>query len=353
METGKEVAQKKEKEEKKFIQKDIQNIKFFPVGIVPFEKLRLYIKNPDNNSLFNPKKEKSKNSKMKQEQIHELLFSRRAGWQEIIYDLINTEQIDPWDVDIIVLTEKYLEKISKLDEADFYISSKVLLAAALLLKIKSEVLLDKYIKDIDEILFGKKKDSKEKKQERIELDEEIPEIIPRSPMPRRKKVTLNELVDSLDKAIKTENRRIKKAISYKNALRESSVSKPKRKKSVTDRINEIYNKLNNHFQITEDKTISYTKFVGKDREERIISFFPLLHLENQKKIWLEQEKHFEEIFIWLKETFLKYNPDPFADLRTEVDELNEEKSNTKKTKQTKKQNKRKKNLEKKFSNPIE
>ena len=45
---------------------------------------------------------------VKQEQIHDLLFNREIGWQEIIYDLINTEQLDPWNINIIILTDKYL-----------------------------------------------------------------------------------------------------------------------------------------------------------------------------------------------------------------------------------------------------
>ena len=165
---------------------------------------------------------------VKQEQIHDLLFNKELGWQEIIYDLINTEQLNPWDINIIVLTDKYLERIQGLEEEDFFISSKVLLAASLLLRIKSEILLNKYIKSIDEILFGKKEKTKYS-MERIELEEEIPELIPRSPMPRFKKVTLKELIESLNKAITTENRRIKKEITGKNALREVSFSIPKRK----------------------------------------------------------------------------------------------------------------------------
>ena len=65
--------------------------------------------------------------------------------------------------------------------------------------------------------------------ERIELDDEIPELIPRSPIPRFRKVTLKELIESLDKAVVTENRRIKKEIWNKNALREPAISLPKLK----------------------------------------------------------------------------------------------------------------------------
>lgn len=268
------------------------------------------------------KEEKEQKNSVKQEQIHDLLFNRELGWQEIIYDLINTEQLDPWDIDIILLSDKYLEKIGKLEEADFFVSSKVLLAASLLLRIKSEILLNRYIKSIDEILFGKKEQSKYS-LERIELEENIPELIPRSPLPRFRKVTLKELMESLNKAIVTENRRIKKEIVSRNAIRETGFSLPKRKFSIKDKIIEVYRNLTDFFKQDRKKNkVSYDEFVNNDRTEKIFSFLPLLYLEEQKKVWLEQEKPFEDVYIWLKETFLKHNPDPFADLKKELEEYN-------------------------------
>lgn len=280
-----------------------------------------------------------------QNQIHDLLFSRELGWQEIIYDLINTEQLNPWDINITILTNGYLERIQKIEEADFFVSSKVLLAAALLLRIKSEILLNKYIKSIDEILFGKKEE-KSYSMERIELDEEIPELIPRSPVPRYKKVTLKELIQALDKAITTENRRIKKTIINRNALRETGISLPKRKVNIKDRIKEIYQRLFSHFKENEfNKKISFTNFIGKDKETRIISFYPLLHLETQKKVWLEQNQHFDEIHIWLKHIYLKHNPNPTEVLAKELEaEIQRDLD--------KEQKKRLKKLSKEFKNPL-
>ncbi|MBI3623737.1 segregation/condensation protein A [Candidatus Pacearchaeota archaeon] len=288
--------------------------------------------------------ENTSKSNVKQDQIHDLLFSREIGWQEIIYDLINTEQLDPWDINLSILTDKYLEKIRVLEEADFFVSSKVLLAASLLLRIKSEILLNKYIKSIDEILFGRK-DLKKRELEKIDLDEEIPELIPRSPIPRFKKVTLQELIDSLNKAITTENRRIGKEIIKTNALRESGISLPKRKFSISDKIKEIYERLSGHFEKSNSKRIGFSEFVGMEKEEKLIAFSPLLHLENQKKIWLEQEAHFEEIYIWLKETYFKHNPDPFADLKNELEEEIEKLDEEGK--------KRLENINEDFKNPID
>lgn len=255
-----------------------------------------------------------------QDEVHELIFSRELGWQEIIYDLINTEQLDPWNVDIVILTDKYMKKISQIEEADFFVSSKVLLAASLLLRIKSEYLLNRYVKSIDEILFGRKEEKKYE-LERIELDEEIPELAPRSPIPRYKKVTLKELMEALNKAIDTENRRIKKEIIKKNALRETSISLPKKTISIKDKIKDILDRVTGHFDSNSDsKKIGFNTLVGEKKDERIASFSPLLHLENQKKIWIEQPEHFEEFHIWLHKTYLKHNPDPFEELRKELEE---------------------------------
>ncbi len=262
------------------------------------------------------KKEDGINS-VKQNQIHDLLFGKEISWQEIIYDLINTEQLDPWDINLTSLSEKFMEKINELQENDFFVSSKILLAASLLLRIKSEILLNKYIKSIDEILFGKK-EQKKYELERIELDESIPELIPRSPMPRYKKVTLKELIESLNKAIHTENRRIKRTILQKNALRESSISLPKKTFSIKDKIKEIFGKITNHFETNkETKKMHFTHLAGKEKDKRISHFTSLLHLEGQKKIWLHQEKHFDEIHIWMKHTYFKHNGNPYEELEKE------------------------------------
>lgn len=251
-----------------------------------------------------------------QDQVHDLLFNRELGWQEIIYDLINTEQLDPWDINIGTLSEGFLVKINEYEETDFFVSSKVLLAAALLLRIKSELILSKYMRSIDDILFGEKEEKKSS-FERIELEGNIPDLIPRSPMPRFRKVTLQELIESLNKAINTENRRIKKEIVNKNALREAGISLPKRKYNIKNKLKFLHGKITAHFEANvSHKRVSYTKIIGKEKEERALSFFPILQLENAGKLWLEQDEHFSEIHIWMKHIFLKHNPYPYLDLKT-------------------------------------
>lgn len=233
-----------------------------------------------------------------QEQFYDLLLSRELSWQEIIYDLISSEQLDPWDIDLSLLAQKYLERIRELEELSFFISSKVLFAASLLLRIKSELLLDRYIKGLDEILFGKPPE-REKGYERVFLDEELPDLLPKTPLPRSKKVTLQELMQALEKAMATEHRRIVKEIAIRQAARSIDIILPKIRINLKEKIKELYSKIKNFFKSQPTERLTFSILAGAGRENRIATFVPLLHLDSQEKILLEQERHFEEIFILL------------------------------------------------------
>lgn len=277
--------------------------------------------------------------KIDQGQFYDIVTSRKPDWQAIIYELIHTEQLDPWDVDIVLLTGKYFEKIAELDEevrassdesevTDFYISSKILLAAALLLRIKSEFLLNKHIKNIDDFLFGRKEENKYV-VEKIEIDEsELPLLIPKTPLPRARKVTLPELIAALNKAINTESRRIKREVAVKRAKKLSEIDFPTfNRVDLKDRIRQFYARVLTAVKkkaVRPDKhlnKIGYSELIGKEREERLACFLPVLHLSNTKKLWLEQEKHLKEIWIYLHEYFRKHKNDFIEELEEDAEKF--------------------------------
>ncbi len=271
------------------------------------------------NFEFDKKDEFGKNAKDKvgQEQIHGLLFVEKLSWQQIIYDLIKSEQLDPWDIDISFLSNKFIEKVSRLDEANFFVSSQVLLAASLLLRLKSEILLDQYIPSLDAILFGKKEDGKKYTQERIELDEDIPGLVLRTPLPRFRKVTLEELMSALGQAIKTENRRIRKVIIAKQQEIETSLFLPKHRINIKDKIKDVHSRLKRIFANREEK-LAFSEFAGDGNYNRISTFIPLLHLDDQHKVWLEQDGRFNEIWILLKHIYEKQNVQMLETMKNEA-----------------------------------
>src|SRR3989338_2195697 len=257
-------------------------------------------------------------------QVYDVITSKKPDWQAIIYDLINSEQLDPWDVDLILLTNKYFEKIFELEQdPDFYVSSKVLLAAALLLRLKSEFLLNKYIRSIDEILFGKKEE-KTYVAEKIQIDEnELPLLIPKTPLPRLKKITLKELIDALNHEINTETRRIKREIQVKYAvlLLQIDISKFRRI-DIKDRIKELHNRILSIMQAS--KSITYSQLTNNDKEHKLATFLPLLHLSNTRKLWLEQKNHLDDIMIYLYKHFEDNREHFMEDLEEDVEEMKKE-----------------------------
>ncbi len=255
--------------------------------------------------------------KVGQEQIQDLLFGDKLSWQDIIYDLVHTEQLDPWDIDLSLLSARFLVRVRSLEEANFFVSSKVLLAASLLLRMKSELLLSSDIERLDAVLFGRKEEKKYS-QDRIVLDEEIPGLISRTPLPRYKKVSLEEIMQALGHAIKTENRRIQRVIVARQQEYETALSMPKRRLHLGDAMQTVHTKLEKHFASSTEK-LAFSSIAGVGREEQVATFVPLLHLDTQHKVWLEQEGHVGEIWILLKHLYEAQHKEALLQFALEVD----------------------------------
>lgn len=252
-----------------------------------------------------------KSEKIDQNQFFDIITGEELSWQTIIYELIKTEQLDPWDIDIGVLADKYVEIIQKLEEADFFISSKVLLACSLLLRLKSEILANDYIQNLDKELYGRN-DEKRYEIERIEIDEgELPLLVPRTPMTRHKKVTLQELMNALNQAIETENRRIKREIKGKQTEKAIITVMPKSNYiPLKVRIKNIFGVISNYLG-GENKYVHFS-YLAPSKEEKLASFVPLLHLSNDGRVYLRQQNHFEDISI------------SFEKIKEEIEEMERE-----------------------------
>jgi len=236
--------------------------------------------------------------KINESQFYNLITGEDLSWQSIIYDLIKTEQLDPWDIDLAVLSERYLETIQNAEEGNFFVSSKVLLACSLLLRLKSEILANSYIQELNDILYGRKEVQKTLDFEEYIINEgDLPLLVPKSPMARHKKVTLDELMQALNKAINTENRRIKRTIKTHQARRAAQMVLPRDQfVPLKVRVKNILSIITAHF-VAEKGTHLEFEHLALEKEEKLASFLPILHLSNESKISLYQPIHFENIFI--------------------------------------------------------
>lgn len=232
------------------------------------------------------------------EKLFQLLFEKdEVTWQALLYELVKKEQMNPWDVDVSLLARKYIETIKKLKELDFRISGKVLLAASILLKIKSNKLLNEDLFELDKLLTQSEEDIFEEfaLDEHEEHDKsEMHALIPKMPQPRKRKVSIFDLVQALEKALGVKKRRVL------NSMPPLNVKIPQKTRDITQIIREIYAKVKSFFSINDGKRLTFSQLVPSNaKEDKIYTFIPLLHLTNQRKVDLSQEEHFGEIEIML------------------------------------------------------
>ncbi|MFH1642126.1 MAG: ScpA family protein [Nanoarchaeota archaeon] len=232
------------------------------------------------------------------DRIFDILFTKdEITWQTIIYELINNGEIDPWDVNISSLTQKYIDMIKKLQGQDLRVSGKVLLAAALLLRIKSSRLMGRDLENLDR-LFSQNDEEDDtllfEEDSIVRGPEEKYNLIPRTPQPRKRKVSIYDLVGALEKALEVKKRRVIASIPP------TSIEIPKKKVDVGDLIKEVYGKIKNYFYQGTKERLTFSKLITENtKEAKIHTFIPLLYLSNQRKVDLAQYQHFGDIEIIL------------------------------------------------------
>jgi len=190
---------------------------------------------------------------------------------DIILKLVLKGEIDPWNIDITVLAEKYLEEVKKMNIPDFQTVSKVLIVAALLLKMKAESLK---IEDEEENedktsrkrLFGIK---------RFYTIEELAMILKEYTQP-----PLDYSPPKRSPSQKRERNSAKKIKKFDYQLHRASLEEAI--KFIEDYLKEVL------------QVIKFSEFNFPDKTQ---AFVALLFLNYDNKINLYQEEHFGEIYI--------------------------------------------------------
>jgi segregation and condensation protein A len=232
------------------------------------------------------------------DKIFQILFEKDdITWQTIIYELVKSGEIDAWDIDISQLTSRYIGIVKKLEEFDFKVSGKVLLAAAILLKIKSNKLVGEDLEELDKIISGQQDEGFFDENVSLILNqnpEQIQPLIPRLPQPRKRKVSIYDLMGALEQALEVKQRRlIKNMPSF-------DIEIPKKRPNINLVIQNLYLRVKRFF-VAGNQNLTFSKLIpSESREDKVFTFIPLLHLANRRYVDLEQKTHFGEIAISIK-----------------------------------------------------
>ncbi|MFH1056490.1 MAG: segregation/condensation protein A [Candidatus Micrarchaeota archaeon] len=212
-------------------------------------------------------------------------------WKEFLIDLVQSEKMDPWDIDICAVADAYLTKVRELESLDLRIPANVILASSLLIRMKADALIWREEEEgyfIDETP--------------LMITEELPQLIVKSNRPRSRRVTLHELVKAVESVMK-EGRKVQRIIPAPIAL---NVQLPL--KTIGQRISEVFEKA----KALKDAD-NLVLFSELSEGNTVENFIPMLHLMNSQKIDAWQDEVFGEIFLkLLSETLEEKEVQPLA-----------------------------------------
>lgn len=244
-----------------------------------------------------------------EDKIYSLIVEQQeTTWKSIIQDMVGNGKLDPWDVDVSRLTSMYIEHVKSMQQADLKVSGKMLLAAALLLKMKSTRLVGEDLSDFDRLLaqgemneqdFYDGLEAEMRDAKHIPPDDML-RLIPRTPQARTRKVTIFDLVNALEKALETKHRRLIKLGSP-----EAELILPHKSIDINLAMKQIYKYVREYFTLRHSRQMKWSDLLpeGADREQKMYAFVPLLHLGTQRKLDIHQKKSFEDFDIALPGTF--------------------------------------------------
>lgn len=207
-----------------------------------------------------------------------------GDWGEVLKAL--TGDMDPWNIDLSVLNGRLTEHIEHMRKLDLRIPAKILLAAAIIYKLKSETIGGTDEGEVPEEEIFSDDFSLEDAPVAVGSIVIPPIQLPLHRTPRRK-ITLDELVDALDKAMKIRTRREAREFFQMDL---SGVD-------LTKSIEELYEKICAFLANGAKITFSTLLGDGTTKEKKIRAFNSMLHLASEGRIVCNQPELFGEIEI--------------------------------------------------------
>jgi len=224
-------------------------------------------------------------------------------------------EIDPWNIDIVEVTDRFLGELERMKELDLRISGRTLFFASTLLRMKSEYLEEadgeeeaEFEEDLlsDDVELDPDFTFEDFSEPIERLEREIKRRVGRKGK-RRRPVTLYELIKELKTAEKMERRRTRRKSPLPELLLEAddivSVAHEEDFQDITETVYSSFEHLEAEAEGTEAVTLTALSR-RMDKDVRTV-YLPLLFLMIESKLIIRQEEFFGDIYVsrWRADAF--------------------------------------------------
>lgn len=217
--------------------------------------------------------------------VSELLDDLDERSIDILVSLAKDGEIDPWDIDIVDVTDKFLAKVEQMEKLDLRISSRTLLFASMLLRMKSDAITAHEQSEEEEVEYADEDTG----------PDYFPALQPKVRRHAKRRVTLSELIEELKKATK---RKEQSDIRRLRATRSESVDAlaVAHAEDIERQIKQLSGELKKRWD--SRGYILFSEIVGaKTPTDVVTTYIPLLFMANRRQVKLEQHEIFGDIFI--------------------------------------------------------
>lgn len=229
---------------------------------------------------------------------------------EIILDLVRMGKIDPWNIDIVDLYDKYTLRIKELKQDNLRSVGKAILFSSTLLKIKSDILKGLTVDDFQmepEDYFEDDDFEADYEQMQIPTNNIISfdEVLQRRTsvrLNRKRNVTLKDLIrhiqfyEDLEKkyAIKGALRRKETRVRNYSNLKVDDIKKLAHEEYVEEIVERMRQNLNQILSHEESIELRELCLLGFDRTSAYVA---LLFLEREGNWELNQEEFYKKLYV--------------------------------------------------------
>lgn len=209
----------------------------------------------------------------------------KPTWKQILMDLILTERIDPWNIDICKISDSFLAKVREMKKVDLLVPANVILAASILLRYKSGFLRLYEPQPVQETL----------PMEEQYVPEEMPQLVMSSRIPPKRQISLEELTSEIERVIKYENNVY--VPKHKGGI-EEVVNFTLTQEDIEKKMDDVYEKIKK--DADETGWVLFSNLI-RDYESRdvVYALLSVLHLTQREIVDIKQDELFGELFIHL------------------------------------------------------
>lgn len=224
------------------------------------------------------------------------------GPLDVLLHLIKESKMDIMDIDVVSLTNQYLNFINSMEDNDITIASEYLTLASELIYLKSRYLLpqDKDEEDDEEYVLAKEnlvnrlieyKNYKEMTSVFKSLEEKRGEVFTKVPSNLSEYASQNQVMVGGDVSLNDLLDAFKKYLDRRKYLEPISTKVTNKEMSVSQRCGEIRGLLKKHgrlefFELFDDFSKSYV----------VVTFLSILDMAKNGELVITQENNFDKIY---------------------------------------------------------